>query len=145
MICEAILKDKQVVYLKYKRYLTRRNWTYAVMIVLLLCLALSIVTDNSLFMLLSVLISSWSLFRNRMSREFLDWVESFADGWATAEMRGKYVYVTSRGNSYIFIPVIALDAESDKVHVDFINRRVYVSEPTLEASKAGSTENVVKY
>ena len=141
MICEAISKEKQIMYLYYERHRTLRHWTCLTTIVLLSCLVLSIVTDCSLFMLISAAISFWSLLRNRMTREFLEWVESFADGWATAHLQDRYVYITSRNQSYAFIPVVDEDAEPDMVRVDFINRAVYMTQVTFDALYTGSIEN----
>lgn len=140
MICEAILKDEQIMYLYWRRQWTCKNWTYTVTLALLSCLTLSVVTDCSLFMLVSAAISLWSLIRNCITKDYLDWVKAFADGWATVRLEDEHARVTSRSKSYIFKVIIDGSAQPDTAQVDFIHRVVYMTQSTFDALYAGSTE-----
>lgn len=132
MVCKSILKDSALESLYEHHRWCRRRWIWRILLALIASSLIFAITKSYWFVALSMVVSYYGMLRMRMSKRYVKWVESFADGWATAELKGKYVVVSSRSEAYLFSPVVDDDAEEDVIHIDFLFRSAYMLPATWE-------------
>lgn len=132
MVCKSILQDSVLGLLYEQHRWYRRRWIWRILLVSIAGSLIFAITQSYWFVALSVITSYYGTLCMRMSKRYVKWAESFADGWATAELKGKYVVVSSRNEAHLFSPVMDADAEEDVIHIDFLYRSAYMLPATWE-------------